>query len=153
MARHYDEALAHLQQALEMEPRKVGNVSGWASSIYEMKGMRDKAVESDALNVQSEAPEVNIDSLRVLYKRDGWKAYWEARMKMMLAHENDMCVPYDMGVNYIRLGKPGLSFAQLNAAIDQKCWHVGQIMVDPMVDGIRSDKRYNDLLKRMNLPY
>ena len=45
------------------------------------------------------------------------------------------------------------SFSQLNAAIDQKCWQVGQIILDPLVDGIRSDKRYNDLLKRMNLPY
>jgi tetratricopeptide (TPR) repeat protein len=153
VARHYDEALAHLQQALEMEPGKVGNVAGWVSSIYEMKGMRDKAVESDASYVQSQAPEVNIDSMRALYKRDGWKAYWDARMKMMLAHENNMCTPYNIGLNYIRLGKPGLSFSQLNAAIDQKCWQVGQIILDPLVDGIRSDKRYNDLLKRMNLPY
>jgi hypothetical protein len=64
-------------------------------------------VESDASNVQSRAPELNVDSMRALYKRDGWKAYWDARMKMMLARENDMCVPYDIGVNYIRLGKPG----------------------------------------------
>jgi tetratricopeptide (TPR) repeat protein len=153
MARHYDEALAHLEQALEMEPGKVGLVAGWTTSTYEMKGMRDKAVESDALDVQSEAPEVNIDSMRALYKRDGWKAYWDARMKMMLAHENNMCTPYEIGLNYIRLGKPGLSFSRLNAAIDQKCWQVSHIMVDPMADGIRSDRRYNDLLKRMNLPY
>ena len=153
VARHYDEALAHLQQALEMEPGKVGNVAGWASSIYEMKGMRDKAVESDALDVQSNTRDVNIDSLRAFYKRDGWKAYWDARMKIMLAHENDLCAPYAIGVNYLRLGKPALSFSRFNAAIDRKCWQVGQIMVDPLVDGIRSDKRYNDLLKRMNLPY
>ena len=115
--------------------------------------MRDKAVESDALDVQSDSPEVNIDSMRALYKRVGWKAYWDARMKMMLAHENNMCTPYGIGQNYIRLGKPSLSFSRFNAAIDQKCWQVSQIMVDPLVDEIRSDKRYNDLLKRMNLPY
>jgi TolB-like protein/DNA-binding winged helix-turn-helix (wHTH) protein/Flp pilus assembly protein TadD len=152
-ARHYDEALSHLEQALEMEPGNVGNVAGWLSSIYEMKGMRDKAVESDASFVQSRAPEVNIESMRALYKRDGWKAYWDARMKVMLAHENNLCAPYEIGLNYIRSGKPDLSFSRLNAAIDQKCWAVCTIMVDPLLDGIRSDERYNDLLKRMSLPY
>ena len=118
-----------------------------------MKGMQDKAVRSDALDIQTEVSAVYADKMRVLYKRDGWKAYWNARMKMMMAHENDLCAPYDIGVNYIRLGKPDLSFSRFNAAIDQKCWAVVWIMVDPMVDGIRNDKRYNDLLKRMNLPH
>ena len=101
--------------------------------------MRDKAVKSDASSVQSLATEVNIDSMRALYKRDGWKAHWDARLKMMLTHEDNLCVSYDAGLNYICLGKPGLSFSRLNAAMDQKCWQVGQIMVDP--PGGRDPKR------------
>ncbi len=152
-ARHYDEALVHLQQALEMEPGKQNFVAGWASRIYEMKGMRDKAVESDALDVGLEAPDANAGSMLAIYRRDGWNAYWEARMKMMLARQNDLCVPYDIGVNYIRLGKPDLAFSRISAAIDQKCWESTWMMVDPTLDGIRFDSRYNDLLKRMNLPH
>jgi len=152
-ARHYDEALVHLQQAVEMEPGKQNFVAGWASRIYEMKGMRDKAVESDALDLGLEAPDSNAPAMLAIYRRDGWNAYWEARMKMMLAHQNDLCVPYDIAVNYIRLGKPDLAFSRISAAIDQKCWESTWMMVDPTVDSIRSDRRYSDLLKRMNLPH
>jgi TolB-like protein/DNA-binding winged helix-turn-helix (wHTH) protein/Tfp pilus assembly protein PilF len=152
-ARHYDEALVHLQQAVEMEPGKQNFVAGWASRIYEMKGLRDKAVESDALDVGLEAPDADARGMLAIYRRDGWKAYWQARMKMMLARQNDLCVPYDIGVNYIRLGKPDLAFSRISAAIDQKCWESTWMMVDPTLDSIRSDSRYNDLLKRMNLPH
>jgi TolB-like protein/DNA-binding winged helix-turn-helix (wHTH) protein/Flp pilus assembly protein TadD len=152
-ARHYDEALVHLQQALEMEPGKRSFVAGWASKIYEMKGMRDKAVESDAFDVGLETSDAKASGMLAIYRRDGWKAYWEARMKILLAHQNDQCAPYEIGVNYIRLGEPDLAFARISAAIDQKCWESNWMMVDPTLDSIRSDSRYNDLLRRMNLPH
>jgi TolB-like protein/DNA-binding winged helix-turn-helix (wHTH) protein len=152
-ARHYDEALAHLQQALEMEPGKLNFVAEWASRIYEMKGMRDKAVESDASDMRVETPQFNAEKMFALYKHGGWNAYWEARMKTLLLNTDDPCAPYDVGVNYIRLGKPNLAFPHLAQAIDEKCWEAAWIMVDPMIDRIRSDQRYSDLLNRLNLPH
>jgi TolB-like protein/Tfp pilus assembly protein PilF len=152
-ARHYDEALVHLQQAMEIEPGKRNYVAGWASRIYEMKGMRDRAVESDAFEVEMETSNAKASAMLAIYRRHGWNAYWEARMNTLLARQNDQCVPYDIGVNYIRLGEPDLAFARISAAIEQKCWESNWIMVDPTLDSIRSDSRYNDLLKRMNLPH
>jgi TolB-like protein/cytochrome c-type biogenesis protein CcmH/NrfG len=152
IARHYDEALTHLQQAAEMEPGKLDLIQGWRSRIYEKKGMQDKAVDSDNLNLGPDDP-ASAKKLRSIYERDGWSAYWEARMKTMLAHENDFCAPYYIAVNYVRLGKPDLAFSRIKAAIDQKCWAVSWLMADPMMDGIRNDPRYNDLLRSMNLPH
>ena len=114
--------------------------------------MRDKAVDSDILSLGTDDP-ASAKKLRSIYERDGWSAYWEARMKTMLAHENDFCAPYDIAVNYVRLGKPDLAFPRIKAAIDQKCWAVSWLMADPMMDGIRNDPRYNDLLRSMNLPH
>jgi hypothetical protein len=74
-------------------------------------------------------------------------------MKIMLTRENDLCAPYDIGMNYIRLGKPEEAFPHIDRAIDQKCWEVAWIMVDPVADPIRADNRYKALLKRMNLPH
>ena len=151
-ARHYDEALTHLEQAEEMEPGKRNFVEGWKSEIYEMKGMQDKAIasESAAISVGDPATARRLDAI---YKREGWNAYWEARMKMMLADKNDQCAPYDIGVNYIRLGQPELAIPYFDRAIDRKCWEATWMMVDPRVDKIRSYARYTNLLNRMNLPY
>ena len=152
LARHYDEALTRLQQAEEMEPGKPTQILFWRSRIYEKKGMRDQAVDSEILSLGTYGA-ASAKKLRSIYERDGWSAYWEARMKTMLAHENDFCAPYDIAVNYVRLGKPDLAFPRIKTAIDQKCWEVSWLMADPMMDGLRSDTRYNDLLKMMNLPH
>jgi hypothetical protein len=70
-------------------------------------------MESDALDVGLEAPDANAKAMLAIYRRNGWNAYWEARMKMMLAHQDDLCGPYDIAVNYIRLGKPDLAFSRI----------------------------------------
>jgi TolB-like protein/DNA-binding winged helix-turn-helix (wHTH) protein/Tfp pilus assembly protein PilF len=152
LARHYDEALTHLQQAEEMEPDKPTQILFWMSRVYEKKGMRDQAVDSDILSVRTKDA-ASAKTLRSIYERDGWNAYWEARMKLMLAHENDFCAPYDIAVNYVRLGQTNLAFPRIKAAVDQKCWEVSWVMADPMMDGIRNDPRYNDVLRSMNLPH
>jgi TolB-like protein/DNA-binding winged helix-turn-helix (wHTH) protein len=151
-ARHYDEALTHLNQAAEMEPGKLNFVEGWKSHIYEIKGMQEKAITSEvtALSVFDPA---TANRLHAIYKRDGWNAYWETQMRLMMAHQDELCTPYDIAVNYIRLGKSELAFPYFNRAIDRRCWAASWMMVDPMVDKIRSDARYVDLLKRMNLPH
>jgi TolB-like protein/DNA-binding winged helix-turn-helix (wHTH) protein/Tfp pilus assembly protein PilF len=152
LARHYDEALTHLQQAEEMEPGKATQILFWRSRIYEKQGMRDKAVDSDILSLGTYDP-ARTKKLRSIYERDGWNAYWKARMKMMLAHENDFCAPYDIAVNYVRLGEPDLAVPRIKLAVDQKCWEVSWLMADPMMDSIRNEPRYNDLLRSMNLPH
>ena len=151
-ARQYDEALVHLTQAAEMEPGKLDFVQGWVSQIYEMKGMRNEAVEYDAAAIHARDP-AGADRLRAIYRLHGWNAYWEERQKGMLPHENDLCAPYDIGVNYIRLGKADLAFPYFNRAVDQKCWAATWMMVHRLLDKIRIDRRYNELLRRMNLPY
>jgi TolB-like protein/DNA-binding winged helix-turn-helix (wHTH) protein/Tfp pilus assembly protein PilF len=152
LARHYDEALAHLQLAAEMEPGKPKQILFWRSRVYEKMGMRDKAVDYDILSLGT-YDAARSKKLRSIYERDGWNAYWKARLKMMLAHENDFCAPYDIAVNYVRLGEPGLAVPRVKVAVDQKCWEVSWLMADPMMDGIRSDPRYNDLLRSMSLPH
>jgi hypothetical protein len=58
---------------------------------------------------------------------------------------------YEIGVSYLRLGNRGQAFSGLNHAIDQYCYWMKWLKVDPLLDDIRTDPRYQDLLKRVNL--
>ncbi len=148
-ARRYDEALYYLQHAREMEPGKPGLVDIWASWIYEKKGMQDEAVNANLSNLGDRLPKITIDYLRSIYKRDGWKAFWRARIVALQPHASEYCMPWELGMSYLHVGDLDLAFSQLNKAADQRCTWIGRMKVDPLMDDIRTDKRYSDLLRRV----
>ena len=152
LARHYDKALYQLRRAGEIDPSMPGAIEGWASAIYEKKGMQDEAVRSDLKGLSQDISQANLDSLRSAYQRGGWKAYQEARIEVFASHADELCTPYALGLGYLRLGDHGRAFAWFNKAVDQHCFWMISLKVDPLLDSIRSDPRYRELLQRMNLP-
>jgi TolB-like protein/DNA-binding winged helix-turn-helix (wHTH) protein len=150
-ARHYDEALDYLRRAGEMEPSRLGVVDNWISWIYEKKGMHDDAVTHDLMAIGGYVPQAETDHLRSTYQHAGWKAYWQARIDAMNSGPEAQCTPYDLGLGYLRLGDRDRALTSFNRAIDRRCFWMIWLKVDPMVDDIRTDPRYNDLLRRVNL--
>lgn len=49
-------------------------------------------------------------------------------------------------------GGTGEAFAALEKAYQQRDWFLLRLRTDPFMDSLRDDPRFNDLLKRMNLP-
>ena len=151
-ARHYDEALYYLRRAGEMEPNLAGIVENWVSAIYEKEGRQDDAVAHELVALRGDHPQTEVERLRSIYQHAGWKAYWQARIDM-IAPDADRYpwVPCTLGVDYLRLGDRDLAFSWFNRAVDQRCWCMTLLKVDPLLDDIRTDRRYNDLLRRVNL--
>ena len=150
-ARHYDEALYHLRRAGEMEPHSAV-VDNWVSWIYEKKGMRDESVSHDLISLHGKLPQDEIDRLRILYQRAGWKQYWQRRIDRMAPLGRQGCLSYDVAVSYLRLENQDQAFLWLNQAIDRRCIWPIWLKVDPMLDNLRQDPRYPNLLRRVNLP-
>ena len=152
LARHYDEALYYLRRAGEMEPNLVGFVEGWISAIYEKEGRQDDAVAHELVALGRDHPQIEVERLRSIYQHAGWKAYWQARIDMMAPDaDRNPSVPCALGGNYLRLGDRDRAFSWFNRAVDQRCWCMTLLKVDPSLDDIRNDRRYHDLLRRLNL--
>ena len=151
LMRHYEEALYHLRRASEMDPSAPDLVEGWVSWIYEKKGKLDEAVRSDLKGLSQDISQANLDTLRSAYQRGGWKAYQKANIERMTPHAAEYCVPYDLAVAHLRLGEVDRAFSFLHQAVDQHCWEVMNLQVDPLLDSIRHDPRFHEVLQRMKL--
>ena len=53
---------------------------------------------------------------------------------------------------YANAGEKDKAFEQLSTAFEEKNGELDVIKVDPLLDPLRGDPRYNELLRRMNLP-
>ena len=59
--------------------------------------------------------------------------------------------PYRIALAYVNLGEKDTAFRSLQKAYQEKDPQLGNMKVDPMLDPIRSDKRYTELLSKAGL--
>ena len=59
--------------------------------------------------------------------------------------------PVNLALVYAGLGDKDLAFAWLEKACDDHSQWLSEIRVDPAFDPLRSDTRFVDLLRRMNI--
>jgi hypothetical protein len=108
-------------------------------------------VSHDLASLRAVLPQVQLERLRSLNQRAGWKEYRLKPIDLKSHDEQQGCTAYGLGVNYLRLGNQDQAFLWLNRAIDRRCFWMMWLKVDPMLDDLRSDHRYAGLLGRMNL--
>ena len=149
LARDYDAALAQLQRAAEME-HQPGSIDNYVSLVYEQKGQRDLAVQHDLSALRVDQQQIDTGSLLVVYQQHGWQTYWRARTRMLLTTSAKPCRAYEIAVDNLRVNEVDDAFDSFNQALDQHCFYMALIRVDPLLDPVRNDPRYIALLKRIH---
>jgi hypothetical protein len=62
-------------------------------------------------------------------------------------------LPLEMAITYAALGEKERAFELLNKACEERSYRLAiAIKLDPRYDPLRSDSRFQDLLRRMGLP-
>jgi len=93
-------------------------------------------------------PQEKLASLERAYRQSGPKGYWEWR----LSEATRRNAPYEIAVFYARLGNASDAIAWLEKSYRQHDWHMVQLKMLPAWDPLRSDPRFQDLMRRMNFP-
>jgi TolB-like protein/DNA-binding winged helix-turn-helix (wHTH) protein/Tfp pilus assembly protein PilF len=145
----YDAALVQLQRSAEMEPES-GSIEHYLSLIYEQKGNHDEAVRHNVITLREELPQIDNAALLFVYQQRGWEAYWRAHSRALLTTSASPCIAYQIGLDDLRVNELNHAFESFQRAMDNHCFSVAFIRVDPLLDSVRQDSRYAALLTHMN---
>jgi len=151
-SRRYDEAIAQLQQVAETDPN-FSMVNRWIMRSYEMKNDYARAFEWRLRQVERDgATPEEIAALKSTYDKNGWSGI----LKDMI----DSLKPEPRGkefgntetaIIYCRLGENDKAFEYLNKAYDNRELFLTHIKREPRLDTIRTDPRFDELVKRIGL--
>ncbi len=155
-AREYEKAIEVCRAALEMDPNFVPAL-GRLIVIYEQQGELEKAIEMrerEATLGGEDAKELLRQArlLRKAYTANGARGYWLQKLKLIKADVSGRD-PIDIGTIYSRLGNKDEAFRWLDIAFRQHLpYLIWDLPASPALDGLRSDPRYADLLRRVGFP-
>ena len=144
-ARRYDEAIVQLQRQVELIP-DAGQI--WLSRAYEMKG--DYAAAFEAF-IQTQKDPQRIDAFRTTFETTGWQGVTRKFTEFSLLDEqNGKGVNiYKIAIAFAQLGEKDQAFVYLNKLVAERSWQVSQLYVDPQVDPLRGDPRFDELLRNI----
>jgi tetratricopeptide (TPR) repeat protein len=151
-AGQHDQAVEPLRKAIELDP--AFPVSQWYLGLaYEQQMAFADAITQfeTCIRLTGGRPSM-VALLGHAYAADGRTKEAEAILKQLATTATRTYVPpYPVAVIYAALGRPDDAFAWLEKAYDERDSWMDYLAVDPRLLPLRSDQRYLDLLRRMNL--
>ena len=147
----YDEALEQLRKSLEIDPNFLpAHISlGW---VYERKGMLREAVAALEYAHGLDEGSATLGDLGRLYARSGREK--EAHKILHDAEKprkGGFFFPFDKALVCIGLNRIDEAFKHLEQAYEERAGWRGYLRVDPRLEELRSDPRFEVLAERMGL--
>jgi DNA-binding winged helix-turn-helix (wHTH) protein/TolB-like protein len=146
--RHYREAVEGLEKGREVNLDTVGWYLAW---IYASQG-RSMPIIQDLLKAQATASRKAIFTaeLAYAYALGGMNSLAENYMQNVLQYPESID-DYEIGLLYVALGDRERAFHFLAQAREQHSWNIPYLKVDPRLDSLRSDPRFEELLRSVHL--
>ena len=149
LAGRFDATIEQCRKALELDPGSVAahTILRWA---YERKGLRDAALaayEQERI-FAGDTPTTQAKRAHV-FAATGRHEEARAILKEILARRQQQWVTaYEIAIIYCLLGEFDDAFTWLAQAEREHAVGFTFVRVDPHLEGLRSDPRFNDLLRR-----
>lgn len=152
-ARRYDEAIEQCRKTLELDPN-FPTVYNWSGGAYEQQRMYGQAIgEYLKRETASGSSQERVAAMTNEYAASGWKGYWLKRLGEAKEKAKQQYFPPDeIAAIYARLGENDQALKWLRKAYEERSFGLIDLKTNPMWDGLRSDPRFADLLRRSGLP-
>jgi len=152
--RDYDRAIEQFQKTLELD-QNFAVAHNFLAAAYEQKGMYNEAIAEFKKAIPLTAGDTTLSKagLGHVYGVSGKKN--EARtlldeLKQLSAQE---FVPAtSLALIYAGLGENDQAFVWLDKGFEERAFQLQWIKLDPRWDSLRSDPRFQDLMRRIGFP-
>lgn len=156
--REYREAEAYCLRALQIYP-DFGFAHNYLFSIYLKTGEHDKAVEARLAAEKSHSAfphqsaerqkqvEAELEKIRKTYRETGIRQFVESRIHG--PHDGLACSV--LSTLYAFLGEKDKALTCLEKAYEERGFFLVFVKADPVFDNLRSEPRYQEILRKMKL--
>jgi serine/threonine-protein kinase len=153
-SRQYDRAIDQFQQIIETDPN-FAPAHNRLQRAYLAKGMYEEAISEQKKAIASDQPEgrwFRTADLGNAYAVAGKRAEAEQVLdKLKELAKQRYVSPNAFAVIYMGLGDKDQAFEWLEKTFEARPDNLYFLKVSPQYDGLRSDPRFTDLLRRMKL--
>jgi TolB-like protein/Tfp pilus assembly protein PilF len=154
LAGRLDEAMAAWQRALELDPKYPLCIVSLAGS-YVTRGMHKEAIAVlDRGLIDNPREPFLLGALAHSYAQVGQRAKALALVAELARREKagDILPPFAIIWGYAGLREYDQALARLEKAADERRDRMVWMKIDPLLAPLRADPRFQDLVRRMNMP-
>ena len=156
-ARQFDRAIEQLKKLIEIDPNFV-RTHFYLAEAYQAKGMFPEAIESSkkGLLLDGMEPELAeaISKRRLeAFRKDGAAGIWKVQLDLNVERAKRNGEPVDvidMAIDNANLGNADQAFEYLEKGFKDRRVALVFLKVDYIWDKIRSDPRFDDLIRRVH---
>ncbi|HEY3171062.1 MAG TPA: tetratricopeptide repeat protein [Thermoanaerobaculia bacterium] len=153
LARRYDEAIEQYRKTLEMDPN-FPRTHLRLGEAYATKGMYPEAIaEYEKFSALGGGSTIETAMIGNAHARAGERAEALNALGQLEAESKRRYVPaYHFAIVYTGLGDRDRAFAWLDRAYEERSQFLVDLKYLPILDPLRSDPRFSELVKRVGLP-
>ena len=148
-ARQYDRAIDQFRKGLEIEP-DFANARFRLGLTYVQKEMYEEAIAEFQWVLGASNDRDAVAALGYVHAMSNQRAKAEGALAELKERAKQEYVPsYDMAIIHVGLRETAQAFDWLEKAYEERSYWLTFLRVDPILDSLRTDRRYTDLLHRM----
>jgi tetratricopeptide (TPR) repeat protein len=147
-ARRYDEAIAQLKKTLELDPN-FAIAHSTLSGIYQAKGNYAESVEEFAKFQELVGNSQVAVAGRDIFARGGWHVFLQKMSAEEQIYRNDG--RYRI-IFLTALGEKDKAIEALNNEYEKRRYFITLLKVSPLLDPLRDDPSFQELLRRVGFP-
>jgi TolB-like protein/Tfp pilus assembly protein PilF len=150
MSRRYDESLAQHKKTIELDPG-FARAHRTLAEVYRAIGDYANAVEERAKVLDLMGQPQNAALVRATFAKRGWRGF----LRLVVAEDSslkDVNNDWVMAKAYVDLGEKNHAFAKLDEAYNKRLSSLCWLKIEPQLDPLRSDPRYQELLEKLRFP-